>query len=98
MNLADFDAMTPEEFTATVTAANQIDETRLHDEWERTRLLATVLVQPYSKKKLRPSDVFSLPWDGRIQKKSTEKAPRSTKERFEELVRYFENKDKKNGK
>lgn len=35
--------------------------------WETTRNMMWSFVQPYSKKKLKPTDIMSLPWDENAQ-------------------------------
>lgn len=55
----------------------------MRDGWERTRFLATAMLQPYSKRQLRPVDILQFAWDhGEPQ---AERKP-STKARFEELA------------
>lgn len=62
---------------------------RLHDNWERTRILATIVVQPHLRKKMKPEQILPLIWD----KKQTETArnPEEDKKRFIELVKRLDN-------
>ena len=61
--------------------------------WEMTRMLALFLLQPYSKKKLRPSDVMKFPWDGRVGEEKRKSPPaRSTEGRFLEVKGRLEKK------
>lgn len=55
----------------------------MRDAWERTRFLATAMLQPYSKRQLRPTDVLRFEWDSH----EPDVAPKpSTRERFEEMA------------
>ena len=51
---------------------------------EQTRLLACCLLQPWSRKTLRPTDVIRLPWDKKEEVRKTSGA-QSTRSRFEEI-------------
>ena len=61
--------------------------------WERMRMLATICVQPYSKKRLKATELMRFPWDD--TKNSPSQPPRRggvvSKEealkRFEEVVK-----------
>lgn len=64
MSLSDFELCTPSEFSAVAERWKERREGDLRQEWERTSLLAAMVLQPYSKKPVRPSDVMRFPWDG----------------------------------
>ena len=61
------------------------EQTRMREPWERTRFLACCVLQPYSKKALKVTDVCRFEWDA--ERKATASAEESTRERFEELKR-----------
>ena len=88
---SDFCRMTLEQFEAVSRAWNEHEEARHRDRWERTRSLATTMLQPHSKKALRPTDVLRLPWDKKAEKDA--KAERLTQEerkrRAEEALRKW---------
>lgn len=87
MSLDDWSGLSPEEFGAICQAYNDKEEARLHDEWERMRLLATITIQPHVKNRLQAQKLLPLPWDGA---KKTEIPPVSKKEakaRFEQLLK-----------
>lgn len=87
MSFEDFEAVTPDEFRAIHRLYMQREESRLHDEWERIRTHATIIVQSFSKKKLEAKKILHFPWDGKVERKSKlREAPRSDKARFEKLV------------
>lgn len=87
MSFEDFEAVTPDEFRAIHRLYMQREESRLHDEWERIRTHATIIVQSFSKKKLEEKKILHFPWDGKAEKSEHRAtATRSNKSRFEELI------------
>tara|TARA_R100000278_G_C5472470_1_gene164981 strand:+ start:917 stop:1213 length:297 start_codon:yes stop_codon:yes gene_type:complete len=64
-------------------------------EWERTRWLACVIINPHVKKNLKPTDLTKFPWEMKKKEK--------TKEQFEqiraeaELYKRIIEKKQKNG-
>lgn len=87
MSLDDWCGLSPDEFGAVCKAYNDKEEARLHDEWERMRLLATITIQPHVKNRLQPNKLLPLPWDGKPKKNE---APTVSKEeakaRLEQLL------------
>ena len=83
LSLDDFCSMTPHEFYLTQRAWHR---THVEQPWEQTRLLACSMLQPWSKKKLRPEDVMRFAWD---EKKTASARPahreQSTRQRFDEI-------------
>ena len=47
------------------------EETLLHDQWERMRLLATITIQPHVKGKLSPQRLLPFPWERQQAKKTS---------------------------
>lgn len=88
MSYDDFSRCTPEEFTSICEAYNRHDEAHSRESWERMRLLATVMIQPHTKKKITPLGLLLFPWDKKEDKK---KEPEISKEesrlRFETIVK-----------
>lgn len=88
---ADFCRMTLEQFEAVSKAWIERTDAEHRDLWERTRTLATAMLQPYAKKRLRPKDVLRLPWDKETEKEV--KVERLTQEerkrRAEEALRKW---------
>lgn len=62
--------LTPEEFAEVLEA----DAEKSHEEWERTRLLATLILQPYAKGILTPEKLLQFPWE---KEKNLESPPAS---------------------
>lgn len=83
MSIDDFCRCTPAEFRAVADAWNKNEERRERSEWSRARLLATVILQPYSKSPLGPQDVMIFPWEkeGQEEKLTTDEIWK----RFEEV-------------
>jgi hypothetical protein len=82
----DFCALSPGEFNQVNRCWAEREKERLHGEWERTRVLATVFVQPHLKKQMDPRKLLPFPWDATARKGPVKK---STRERFEELKEKF---------
>lgn len=80
MSLADFCRCTPHEFHCIYRSW---EKTRMREPWEQTRFLACCMLQPWSKKTLKVTDVCRFEWDA--ERKATAPEAESTKERFEEL-------------
>lgn len=92
MRLDDFEALTPMEFGTIMKAHAEKEDQRLHDGWERTRILTAVIVQLHLNKSLRAEDLLPLPWDKQKSPKTAEKRnPEEQKARFIELVNKLEN-------
>ena len=86
MSYDDFCRLSPEEFMYVCKAYAERRESKLHDDWERMRLLATITIQPHVKGKISPDKLLPLPWE----KKPKAEAPKVSKEeamkRFERLA------------
>lgn len=63
MRPEDFDGMTPGEFDAVAKAYFGRRRDDLRDRWNRMRLLATIVVQPHTRRKITPEKLLPLPWD-----------------------------------
>lgn len=59
LSLSDWRVLTPEEFAEALEA----DAEKQHEEWERTRMLATLMLQPYAKGRLNPESLLQFPWE-----------------------------------
>ncbi len=63
MLLDDFLRLEVPEFHAIYNAWKDAEERKDRDAWERARMVATICIQPYSKRSLSPKKVLRLPWD-----------------------------------
>lgn len=77
------EACVPMKFQAIWDAWKEHNEALTRERWEQTRFTAWAMLQPYSKKRLRPRDVMEFEWD----KSSTESDNRrlSQEERGKEM-------------
>ena len=82
----DFCALSPAEFNQVHRSWAERERERLHGDWERTRVMATIFVQPHLKKTVDPRKLLPLPWDAKPKKGPVKK---STRERFEYLRDKF---------
>lgn len=63
MSRADFAACTPSEFRAIYDRWAEQATAAERQQWERTRMLAVAVLQPYSKGGIDPRAAFPFPWD-----------------------------------
>ena len=95
MSVPDFEHATPGEFTAILTQWREHNERREQAEWERMRLLATMVMQPHCKGRLKPEKILPLPWDHKAppprEGKPVSRAAR--RERMEQLANRILHKD-----
>ena len=96
MSVDDFCQCTPLEFQAVYEGWAEAEKRRERAAWERTRLLCTTMLQPYSKKRLEPQDVMRFAWDREMQNaecgtrndaESEKLSAKEIRERFEKVKR-----------
>lgn len=58
--------------------------------WERMRMLATICVQPYSKKRLKATELMRFPWDETKNGSPTQPPQRGGEVSKEEALKRFE--------
>lgn len=90
LKLDDVRRLNFEEFELIVEEWNQAMEREHHDAWERMRMLATITIQPHTKKRIEPRSLLPFPWE----KKKKKTARVFTKE---ERLDRFKNRMKKRG-
>ncbi len=82
-----------EEFAAVYKAYAEQRDTDFKDEWQRMRLLATIVIQPHlaKGKKVTPEKLLPFPWDKKKTQKRGDKEQALTlqqqRERMAELVK-----------
>lgn len=95
MSVPDYEHATPGEFTAILAQWREHNERREQAEWERMRLLATMVMQPHCKGRLKPEKILPLPWDHKAppprEDKPVSRAAR--RERMEQLANRSLHKD-----
>lgn len=70
LSLDDFWRLTAAEFGAVVSARRECAAAQSRTEWERTRILAAMVMQPHCKNRLDPHRILPLPWDKEPQSRS----------------------------
>ena len=86
LGIDDFERCTPSEFQAIVVAWNDQRQNADRSEWERARMQCLCMLQPHSKKKLKPRDVLQFAWDGdHIEDESEMITAKEIRERFEKV-------------
>ena len=63
LSFDDFCRLTLTEFNETYKAYQSKQETEYRDEWQRTRMLAAIIIQPHCKKKVTPEKLLPFPWE-----------------------------------
>lgn len=58
--------------------------------WEMARTLSAFILQPWSKKRLKPSDVLKFPWDAAARTERKSPPARSTEGRFLKVKEMLE--------
>lgn len=77
-----------EEFSHIYEQYNEREEMTERSAWERMRMLATICVQPYSKKRLKATELMRFPWDE--EKGHTQPPQRGGEVSKDEALRRFE--------
>lgn len=63
MSYSDFLKLDADAFFEITKAYYDKEEARKKEEWERTRMLASVTIQPHYKETISPRDVMRFVWD-----------------------------------
>lgn len=63
MAVDDFCRCTPPEFMAVYENWAESEQRRERASWERARMQCTCMLQPYSRHRLDPQDVFRFAWE-----------------------------------
>lgn len=64
----DFCRLTREEFQHIYDAYQQDQELQYRTDWERARMLAAIVIQPHTKRKLTPQKLLPFPWEKKSKK------------------------------
>ena len=84
MSLSDTYSLTVDELLVIYEQWKELHEREERAQWERLRMLAQCVLMPHSKKPLKATDVFKLPWD-RLE----EMAKKATPADFERIAEMF---------
>lgn len=89
MSVDDFCGCTFDEFEAIHKTWRELEDNRERSNWERTRILAAISVQPHTRKRITPRQLIPLPWDNENKPKA--EAPKLSAEdrrqRSQEIAR-----------
>lgn len=83
----DFCRLTREEFHEIYRAYNEQREADYRDDWQRMRMLATISVQPHTKKKITPQQLLPFTWEKQQKKKQPILTKEEDKKRLENLLK-----------
>lgn len=78
LSLVDLEMLTPAEFAATCEAYQEQADDHVRDAWTRTRILATISVQPHTTRKITPEQLLPLPWDNAPRHRPAADTPKMT--------------------
>lgn len=74
--------MTPEEPELMIEAWQQMRTDESRQSWEQTRFLALCALMPYSKKRLKPTDIVVFEWEKETLERRANKTTREDVERI----------------
>ena len=63
LSLEEFSQLYFEEFESVCRAWQEMYDAQERGAWERTRVLASICIQPHVRKKITPRQILPLPWD-----------------------------------
>lgn len=86
LSLKDFHSLTPEEFRECCKSRNEFEESKSREEWERMRILATIVIQPHCKKRINMKKILPMPWDKYKEPEEKKLTREERKARFEKLM------------
>lgn len=58
-----------------------------HENWEQTRWLGTMVVQPHVRRSLSPKDVLRLPWDMKTEHREPHMSKEERERRMADAIR-----------
>lgn len=89
MSLDDFFRCTPSEFYAISSSWREYRTTSEQAAWERSRFVTATLLQPHTRRPLKPRDICTFSWEKNTREETpaedVAQAEKSTRERFEEI-------------
>lgn len=89
MSIHDFERCTPFEFQSIFDAWSRRLEGAEHAEWDRIRYLCMCILQPYSKKKLRPMDVVVFPWERKTESQPVVLSKEEEEARYQAALKLY---------
>lgn len=89
MSIDDFSRLTPGRFALAYEEYLNTVSTAMKQSWNRTRFLAAVLLQPHSRKVLKPEDICRFEWEGGTGTDLSDEEIRIARMRREELEKRW---------
>ena len=89
MSLREYERCTPFEFQSIFDAWSRRLEGEEHTEWDRVRYMCMCILQPYSKKKLRPTDVVVFPWERRTESQPEVLSKEEEEARYQAALKLY---------
>lgn len=89
MSIDDFSRLTPGRFSMIYEEYLNAVSMEFKQSWNRTRFLATVLLQPHSKKALRPEDICRFEWENKPGTDLSDDEIELTRRRLEQLEKRW---------
>lgn len=83
-----FYELTLKQLMAAMQGAAEAEERAYQQQWTQTRWLASILLQPHSKREVKPSDLCTFPWERPATKASKEA---NNKQQIQHLQKIFGN-------
>lgn len=82
-----FYSLTVQQMVAAMQGAAKAEERAYQQQWTQTRWLASLLLQPHSKKTVKPADLCTFPWEQLPGKGLSQEE--SNKVQLKALKKYF---------
>ena len=83
MSRRDFEQCTPSEFAEVAERWHAQQQFQEQSEWERARWTGMCILQPWSKKTLKPRDIATFPWEEKTTHKKETLTPEEERARYE---------------
>ncbi|MFA7034091.1 MAG: hypothetical protein WC166_05500 [Bacteroidales bacterium] len=88
MTIDDFDRLSLPEFAAVMEAATEREKRADIRTWEAARFVAMFALQPYSKKRIKATDLCRFPWEEEYQSEENEETNiKELRERFKKVIK-----------
>lgn len=90
MSRTEFCECAYDEFEHICKAWREMTDSLNREQWERTRLLAAITIQPHIRKRITPRQLLPLPWDqtkkAAVKQQPKTLSPVQQQKRFERLA------------
>lgn len=90
MRLDDWCRLDVDDFNSAAKAWSEMRDGGERGQWERMRILASIVIQPHVKGRMKPERLLPLPWDkkkcGKTMRQGAPLGKEAQKERLEKLL------------